>query len=45
MLGLDEAAASLEGRWLENQPAGEWYQRDVTPFIAVNLLTPRQGRL
>ena len=26
---------------MENQPAGEWYQRNVTPFIAVNLLTLR----
>ena len=26
---------------MENQPAGEWHQRNVTPFIAVSSLTPR----
>ena len=26
---------------MENQPVGEWYQRNVTPFIAVNSLTLR----
>ena len=41
MLGLDEAATLLEGRYLENQPAGEWYQRNGKPFIAVNSLNLR----
>ena len=45
MLGLDEAAAFLEGRGLGHQPAGELYERIVTPYIAVNSLTPRLGRL
>ena len=36
MLGLDEAAAVFKGSM-----TGEWYQRSVTPFIAVNSLTLR----
>ena len=43
MLGLDEAAACFGGSMtgVENQSAGEWYHRNVTPFIAVNSLTLR----
>ena len=40
MLGLDEAEAYFGGA-MTGEACRVWYQRNVTPFIAVNSLTLR----